>query len=277
MFSLSRFACCVFFIVVSQVAFADQDYFELTGNLIQGGLAYGVVTSGSKVQINGHWVRVSSNGEFLLGFGRDYPQHTSIGIYSADGSKTIHKLNVASREYDIQRINGLPDKKVNPDKEALKRIRKESESISKARSLDDDRKDYKSGFIWPVQGPISGVYGSQRILNGQARRPHFGIDIAAPIGTPVVAPAAGVVTYVNDDMYFSGGTLVVDHGHSLSSSFLHLQKILVKVGERVEQGQKIALVGKTGRVTGAHLDWRMNWHQQRLDPGLLMGEMSAEE
>ena len=277
MYCLSRFVFIVFVIVVSLAAIADNSYLKLSGNLIQGGLAYGEVTSGSKVKINGHWVRVSSNGEFILGFGRDYPTHTTLAVYSVDGTKTIHKLNVASREYNIQRINGLPDKKVNPDKEALKRIRKESESISKARSLDDNREDYKSGFIWPVQGSISGVYGSQRILNGQPRRPHFGIDIVAPTGTPVVAPAGGVVTYVNNDMYFSGGTLVVDHGHNLSSSFLHLDRILVKVGERVEQGQKIALVGKTGRVTGAHLDWRMNWHQQRLDPGLLMGEMAAEE
>ena len=122
-------------------------------------------------------------------------------------------------------------------------------------------------------GPISGVYGSQRVLNGQARRPHFGVDIAAPTGTPVQAPAAGMVTYVNDNMYYSGGTLVVDHGHHLSSSFLHLEEILVKVGDRVEQGQKIALVGSTGRVTGAHLDWRMNWHQQRLDPALFMDDL----
>jgi len=179
----------------------------------------------------------------------------------------------SAREYAIERIDGLPENKVNPNKEALARIIQESENISKARSLDDDRMDFKSSFIWPVLGPISGVYGSQRVLNGQARRPHFGVDIAAPTGTPVQAPAAGMVTYVNDNMYYSGGTLVVDHGHHLSSSFLHLEEILVKVGDRVEQGQKIALVGSTGRVTGAHLDWRMNWHQQRLDPALLMDNL----
>ncbi|MEJ2115346.1 MAG: M23 family metallopeptidase [Gammaproteobacteria bacterium] len=136
--------------------------------------------------------------------------------------------------------------------------------------------DFKAGFIWPVKGPITGVFGSQRILNGEPRQPHYGIDVASPAGTTVVSPAAGVVTYA-DDMYFSGGTLVLDHGHNLSSSFLHLKKILVQVGDRVEQGENIALVGSTGRVTGAHLDWRMNWHEQRIDPGLLMEELTLSD
>ncbi len=257
--------------VTSLPAFTGGGGLKLTGNLIQGGLAYGQVKPGSKVKINRHWVRVSPAGEFIIGFGRDYPQQATLMVYADNSLGQSHTLNIASRAYITQRIDGLLDAKVNPGRQALKRIHQESADISKARNRDDDRMDFKTGFIWPVRGPVSGVYGSRRILNRQARRPHFGIDIVAPAGTPVVAPAAGLVTYANDDMYFSGGTLVLDHGHHLSSSFLHLHKILVQVGDQVRQGQKIALVGATGRVTGAHLDWRMNWHQQRLDPGLILG------
>lgn len=277
MYHARRLILVILIAVFSRTVTAEADILELRGNLIQGGLVYGQVAPGSKVQINNHWVRVSGQGEFILGFGRDYPVKTMLTVYAADGRKDIHTLRIATREYDVQRIDGLPDRQVTPGKEALKRIREEIADVSKARSRDDARMDFASGFIWPVRGPISGVYGSRRILNGEARRPHFGIDIVASVGTPVIAPAAGVVSYVNDDMYFSGGTLILDHGHHLSSSFLHLHKILVSEGDRVEQGQKIALVGATGRVTGAHLDWRMNWHQQRLDPGLIMGEMPGQE
>lgn len=258
-------------VFLSGVSSAETSSFEVTGDLVQGGLVYGSVAPGSRVYINGHGVRVSPRGEFILGFGRDYPAEARLTVYAADGSRALHVLRIAAREYDVQRIDGLPADKVTPGKEAMKQIREEVRQVAAARRRDDARMDFADGFIWPVRGPISGIYGSQRILNGQPRRPHFGIDIAAPTGTPVVAPAAGIVSYVNHDMYFSGGTLILDHGHNLSSSFLHLHEILVKEGERVEQGQKIALVGATGRVTGAHLDWRMNWHRQRIDPGLIMG------
>lgn len=146
---------------------------------------------------------------------------------------------------------------------------------SAARRTDDPRLDFMQSFIWPSIGPISGVYGSQRILNGQPRRPHFGVDVAAPTGTPVRAPAAGIITLAHPDMYFSGGTVILDHGHGVSSSFLHLSRIHVQVGQRVEQGELIAEIGATGRVTGPHLDWRMNWFGQRIDPALLVGAMPA--
>ncbi len=265
---------CLITLLLAAAVNADNGQVNLTGNLIQGGLVFGKVSPGTKIKINEHDVRVSSEGEFILGFGRDYPSDSTLITKSVDGTKYVHRLKIIAREYQVQKIDGLPDKKVNPDQDVLKRIQKESKEISEARSINDDRMDFNTNFLWPVKGPISGVYGSQRILNGQPRQPHFGIDVAAPVGTSVIAPAAGVVTYVNDDMYFSGGTIVLDHGHNLSSSFLHLHKILVDVGDRIEQGQQIALVGETGRVTGSHLDWRMNWFQQRLDPGLLMGEKS---
>lgn len=255
---------------------ADNGLLELSGDFVQGGLVFGQVDPGTSVKINGHSVRVAENGKFLLGFGRDYPETAILYTINQQGIKQQQKLQIAKREYKIQRINGLPDAQVNPKQETLERIKQERKSITQARSLDDDRMDFTTGFIWPVKGLITGVFGSQRILNGKARQPHYGIDVAAPTGTPVMAPAAGIVTYTGD-MYFSGGTLVLDHGHNLSSSFLHLDKILVKVGDRIKQGEKIALVGATGRVTGAHLDWRMNWHRQRIDPGLLMHEPSESK
>lgn len=255
--------------LMASVVYASEFDPQLQGDFIQGGLVHGKVTPNSTLKINGHMVRVSKNGEFIIGFGRDYPARSILIIVTPGGVEYEHAIQIAQREYKIQRIDGLPKAQVNPDKQALLRIKQESKQISKARSLDEDRMDFKAGFIWPTKGPISGVFGSQRILNGEPRQPHYGIDVVAPVGTKVVAPAAGVVTYV-DDMYFSGGTLVLDHGHNLSSSFLHLEKILVQVGDYVQQGEKIALVGATGRVTGAHLDWRMNWHAQRIDPGLLM-------
>ncbi len=257
------------------VLFAEDEKPELSGNFIQGGLVTGKVAPESKVKINDRMVQVSEDGEFIIGFGRDYPSTALLTIIKFDGSEQQNTLQIAQREYQIQRIDGLPKAQVNPDEKTLVRIKQERIAIAKARNLDEARMDFASGFIWPTKGPITGVFGSQRILNGEPRQPHYGIDVAAPVGTPVVAPAAGVVTYA-DNMYFSGGTLVLDHGHNLSSSFLHLESILVQVGEKVKQGDKIALVGATGRVTGAHLDWRMNWHQQRIDPGLLMQDIPSE-
>jgi len=156
------------------------------------------------------------------------------------------------------------------------RIRRDSAAVKQARERDDPRADFLSGWIWPVEGPISGVYGSQRVLNGKPRRPHFGVDIAMPVGTLVKAPADGLVTLAHPDMFYSGATLIIDHGHKLSSTFLHLSRILVEVGDRVRQGEVIAEVGKSGRVTGAHLDWRMNLRQARIDPQLLAGPMPVQ-
>lgn len=264
-----RFVLVIFGFFITIGLLALDDLPQLTGDFIQGGLVFGKTKPGTILSINGHNVRVSKKGEFIIGFGRDYPSSTILSVKKPNGSDQQLELEIKSRKYKVQRINGLPNKQVNPDDKTLVRIKRESESISIARKLDQDRTDFNNGFKWPTKGPITGVFGSQRVLNGEPRQPHFGIDIAAPVGTPVIAPASGVVTYA-EDMYFSGHTLVIDHGHNLSSSFLHLDKILVQVGDFVSQGEEIALVGSTGRVTGPHLDWRMNWHDQRIDPGLLM-------
>ena len=180
---------------------------------------------------------------------------------------------MAGREYRIQRIDGLPPRKVTPDEKDYERIRKDIAAAKRARRRDDPREDFLSGWIWPVTGPISGVYGSQRILNGQPRRPHYGVDIAVPVGTEIRAPADGVVTLAHPGMFYSGVTVIIDHGHNLTSSFLHLNRALVEEGDRVKRGDVIAEVGKTGRVTGAHLDWRMNLRKARIDPQLLVGPM----
>ncbi len=255
-------------------AWACVDRLQLDGDFIQGGLVHGLVEPANvRLYLDDVETVIHADGRFILGFDRDAPQQMKLQIVRSDRRECVRSLQVRKRAYDIQRIDGLPPKKVTPAAESLPRIQAEANAIKTARARVDARVDYRSGFRWPVRGPISGVYGSQRVLNGEPRRPHYGVDIAVPVGTPVAAPAPGIVTYVNPDMYFSGGTIVLDHGHGLSSSFLHLHEVQVEVGQTVDQGEVIATVGATGRVTGAHLDWRMNWRSAYIDPQLLVVPM----
>lgn len=245
----------------------------LEGQAIQGGLMFGEVPAGTRVKFNGRSIMVSDDGRFLIGFGRDNKSRAKLAMVYPDGRKEKHLIKVRKRQYRIQRIDGLPKGKVSGFSKAdLKRIRGDSRAAKKARALRDRRLDWQQSFAWPVEGIITGVYGSQRILNGKPRRPHFGVDIARPTGTPVGAPAAGVVTLVRD-MFFSGNTVIIDHGYGLSSSFLHMSKVYVKVGDRLKQGDLVGEIGATGRVTGPHLDWRMNWLDQRVDVQLLVPPM----
>lgn len=248
----------------------------LEGPMVQGGLVNGSVPPATKVYFADDPVRVSGDGDFLIGFHRDEPSRVSLKMVYPDGKVELKILEIEKRDYDIQRIDGLPPGKVSPTAKDMKRIRAETRLIKQARKLDDDRNDFQTGFIWPTTGRISGVYGSQRILNGKPRRPHFGIDIAAPRGTPVLAPADGVITLAHPDTYFNGGIIALDHGHGLSSWFSHLSRLLVKEGEVIKRGDKIAEVGSTGRSTGPHLDWRINLFERRLDPSLLVGPMPSE-
>jgi murein DD-endopeptidase MepM/ murein hydrolase activator NlpD len=244
--------------------------------LQQGQLVRGAGASGCQLHLDDQSLQVDAEGRFVFGFGRDYKSTAVLTAACPEQALQVWKLDIASREYQIQRIDGLPPSKVTPNAEQLKRIRKEGAAAKAARKHRDLRDDVFADFIWPATGPISGVYGSQRILNGNPRRPHFGVDIARPTGTPTVAPAAGIVRLVHEDMYFSGGTVIIDHGHGVTSAFLHLSKIHVEEGQRVEQGQLVADIGATGRVTGPHLDWRMNWRGERVDPVLLVPPMPAQ-
>ena len=245
----------------------------LKGNLIQGGMAIGKVDPAATVLFQGKAVRVSPEGLFVIGFSRDAETETVIELHQPSGAVEKHPVNIEKRAYKIQHIDGLPPRKVSPSPEDLERIGKEHALVKEVRKNDAPRTDFAQTFIWPVTGRISGVYGSQRILNGEPKRPHYGVDIAAPTGTPVRAPADGVVSLAYDDMFYSGGTLIVDHGHGVSTVFMHLHKIMVQDGQRVHQGDVIAQVGATGRVTGPHLHWGMNWFETRLDPSLLVPPM----
>jgi murein DD-endopeptidase MepM/ murein hydrolase activator NlpD len=243
---------------------------ELRGEAVQGGLIFGRTSPGAQVQLDETVVMVSPEGDFVIGFGRDETGERNLLVREPTGEKDILTLSIALREYDIERVDGLPPKTVTPDPEAAERIRQEGAMVSNGRARRDQRTDYEAGFDWPASGRISGVYGSQRVLNGEPRRPHYGLDIAAPSGSPVYAPADGIITMTHPDMYFSGGTIIMDHGQGLSSSFLHLSKILVEAGTPVKKGDLIAEVGASGRASGPHLDWRMNWLDRRVDPELLL-------
>jgi murein DD-endopeptidase MepM/ murein hydrolase activator NlpD len=245
---------------------------RLEGTYTQGGLVFGRVAPGSTVTLDGEAVRVSPGGDFVIGFTRDAPASAVLDVREPGAPADRRDLAVTPREYDIQRIDGLPPKQVTPPEDVLARIRADNAAVRAARAIDTPEPLFLSGFIWPAKGRISGVYGSQRILNGEPRQPHYGIDVAAPVGTPVVAPADGIVTLATD-LYFSGKTLMLDHGHGLGSAFLHMDRIDVEVGARVRQGDPVGTIGATGRVTGPHLDWRMHWFERRIDPGLLMGPM----
>lgn len=264
---------------VGNMVFADrqsvQSRFGATfeGTFSQGGLVVGTTRPGATVMLDNQNVRVSQDGIFLLGFGRDAKSEWQLSITYPDGKNFDNPLNVSSRKYDIQYIDGLPSRMVNPSAEDLKRIRADTKLVVNARRTDDARTNFLEGFDWPLVGIVTGIYGSQRVINGEPRRPHYGIDIAAPEGTPVFAPASGIVTMAHPDMYFSGGTLIIDHGHGLSSTFLHLHEILVSEGQFVEKGEVFATVGSTGRSTGPHLDWRINLFKARLDPELIAGDM----
>lgn len=257
---------------MSATAQADTsaDWLSFKGELTQGGLVRGQVAAGATLQLNGRNVPVDENGRFALGFGRDEPLHQVLSMSLPDGRKQSTVWMLKARHYDIQKITGIPEKIMNPDPAELERINREAAESAAARDILSAQNDYQSVFIWPAQGPISGVYGSQRFYNGEPRRPHFGLDIAAPRGSMVIAPAGGTVTLAHPDMFFSGGTVILDHGAGISSTFIHMDEVLVKEGQRLEQGDRIGKVGASGRATGPHLDWRMNWFDVRLDPQLVM-------
>jgi murein DD-endopeptidase MepM/ murein hydrolase activator NlpD len=250
-----------------------QDLRFLDAVFKQGGYAIGQVTPGTNVRFDGRDVQVGRDGRFIIGFHRDEPAEVALEITAPSGATQRDILSIEQRDYDIQRINGLAPKKVTPPDEVLQRIRNDAAAVRAARGRNSATTWFDSGWIWPTTGRISGVFGSQRILNGKPRQPHYGIDVAVATGTPVVAPADGVVSLVANDLYFSGGTLMIDHGRGLASAFLHLHSIAVSDGQAVRQGDLIGTVGATGRATGPHLDWRVNWFDKRLDAAFFVPPM----
>ena len=241
----------------------------LEGNFIQGGLVKGKIDSNISVRFKKRLLRKTSKGFFVIGFGRDHPKIANLSIKVNQNwiSKT---LNIKKRIYKTQMINGLEKKMVTPPKSFYDRIIKENKAIKNIRNLNSDIDFIFEEFNWPAKGIISGVFGSQRILNGKPKRPHYGIDIAAKKGTSVLAPIESVVRMAEKDLYYTGGTIMLDHGHGVTSVYSHLSLINVNVGDKVKKGQKIGEIGSTGRSTGPHLDWRINWFLQRLDPALLV-------
>lgn len=262
---------CVLSLVLCTSAYADT--LILDGNFIQGGLIVGRTDPGTRISLDGRLISVGDDGRFVFGFGRDAKKNAILQTIFPDGKRRVRQLTVKQRKYRIQRISGLPSRMVTPSLAALLRIRAEGKAIRAARAVFTVADGFLHGFIWPAKGRISGVYGSQRILNGKPRRPHLGLDIAAPVGTPIVASAAGKVTLANTDMYFTGGTVIIDHGYGLSTVYSHRSAVDIRLGQNVKQGQLIGKLGATGRATGPHLDWRLNWFQERLDPRFLVGLM----
>ena len=249
---------------------ATGERVRLPRHLQQGELVIGHAPPGSQVTFGGNALHVAPDGTFVFGLERDAPPTVTLEVRDAHGLAVTRELKVAQREYRIERVEGLPQKTVTPDPETAARIEREQAAVAEARKRDDAREDFLRGFALPVaDARISGVYGSQRIDNGTPKAPHMGLDMAVPAGTPIHAPANGIVTFAEPDLVLTGGTVLIDHGFGLTSSFLHMSRIDVKVGERVRRGQVIGAAGMTGRATGPHVHWGFNWFGVRLDPALL--------
>jgi hypothetical protein len=248
---------------------------RLEGPLTQGGMVLGQAPPGSRVSLDGAPVRLSAEGRFVIGFGRDHGPKARLEVRFPDGTHEHRPLAIAQRRYEIERVDGLPPNTVSPSADELARIRREGALIAAVRRRDTPAPWFAAPFAWPARGRVSGVYGSQRVLNGEPRRPHYGLDVAAPPGTPVTAPAAGIVALVEPDLFYTGGTVMLDHGHGLISVYSHMASVSVKVGQTLRRGEILGTLGGTGRATGPHLDWRLNWFKQRLDPALLVGPMPA--
>lgn len=272
----ARFASVFWLFAIALTAFSipvQSASLDLPATVQPGALVIGRTEPDAEISVAGKRLRIAKDGSFLFGIGRDESGVIKIAAKFADGGNRIIDIPIQPRTYVTEHIDGVPESTVNPPAAIAKRIAQEQAEVSQARQRDDNRQDFRFGFIWPATGRISGVYGSQRILNGTPKNPHYGIDIAAKNGTPIKAPAGGIVSFAKPDLYLTGGTVIIDHGHGLSSVFVHMSRLDVKLGDYVEQGRIIGLVGATGRASGPHLHWGMNWFDVRLDPQLLMGPM----
>ena len=254
-----------FLFIIFLFFFTQLNAIEFQGKFIQGHFILGKTDPKAKIIVGKKEVKITKDGFFVFGIDRDRKFDLTFTKILNNNKKIITKT-VLKRKYNIQRIDGLEESKVTPPESVYKRIKKENNAIGEARAINSNLNFFKEKFIIPVKGIISGVYGSQRILNGKPKWPHYGIDIAAKQGTMIKSSGAGIVTMAEDDLYYTGGTIIMDHGHGISTIYSHLENILVSVGDKINQGDIIGTVGSTGRSTGPHLDFRVNWFQTRLDP-----------
>jgi murein DD-endopeptidase MepM/ murein hydrolase activator NlpD len=255
----------------------DEDFLAVAdarvkwkGRFAQGGLVHGMVAPGTRVWLDKDRVKLSDTGDFLIAFGRDADERARVGFQFPGGEIERHIVHVEPRTFLPEEINGLPPEMVDYDNETERELAKSRRQVNRVRDKATNHTFFREGWRWPVRGRVTSTYGRKRILNGKERGIHWGLDIAAPVGKKVRAPAPGVVVFAQEGVPLSGTLLILDHGHGLSSSFLHLSKITVQVGQTVKAGQVIAKTGNSGRTTGPHLDWRMNLEDTRIDPQLLL-------
>ena len=245
---------------------------KLTGKIIQGGLVVGWATPGANIQFDGKLITQSNSGDFLIGFARNFKSSAKLEIFFKDGKSYNRMLLIEQRIYNTQRIDGLSKRKVTPNKLDLALIKHQSKLINSARLVSVEEPYFTAGFVRPVIGRISGVFGSERILNGKRRKPHFGLDIAAPKGSAIKATSDGVVIFIHKAMFFNGKTIIISHGLGLLSTYIHMDTINVRLGAKVTKGQIVGTVGKTGRASGPHLHWGLELNQTPLDPELLFSK-----
>jgi murein DD-endopeptidase MepM/ murein hydrolase activator NlpD len=271
-----RTAIASLLIALAVPAGAMASGFALSGKLVQGGLVTGLApVSTVQLWLDDTPVALAPDGGFVVGFGRDHPGSAVLTAQLADGERVTETLKIAARAFPVQRVDGLPPQTVTIPPELQARRAQEVAQIVAARAERSGQEHWRTGFVWPAQGRISGIYGSQRIRNGVPGSPHFGVDVANKTGTPVKAPAAGIVRLAAPSFLLEGGLILIDHGFGVVSDFLHLSRIDVKPGDLVSQGQVIGAIGATGRATGPHLHWGMRWNDVRLDPQLLAGAFSG--
>jgi murein DD-endopeptidase MepM/ murein hydrolase activator NlpD len=276
--NISRKILCTLIVCLHFQLFADEGRLTLlTQTPQQGSMIIAKLNGAGDVFFDNKKLQKTTQGLIVFGVGRDAAPNIEVIIKEKNSNglvnESIVRIPIKKRQWQIERVDGLPPGKISPkSKKVLERISKEAKLVREARSKTSDHQYFNMSFIKPAQGRISGVYGSQRILNGVAKRPHFGLDIANKTGSSVIAPASGTVTLVHPNMFYSGGTLIIDHGFGISSTYIHLSKINVKTGQKVHQGEQIGEIGSTGRATGPHLDWRLNWFKVRLDPQLLIDQ-----
>lgn len=264
-------------LAVMPVAEGNEAAVQLEKSVLPGGLLIGQAPAGSRVLVDGRSVRVGEDGRFVFGVGRNASGKVLVTVETPGSENITRTVTIEKRDYDIQKIDGLPTRKVEPNKDDQVKIERDWVMLNEAKATDSAAQAFAETAVWPVTGIVSGVFGSQRILNGKPKSPHRGVDVAAPEGTPVAAMMDGTVTVAAEDMYYTGGTVMIDHGHGIQSLYAHLSSVDVEVGQPLGKGERLGAIGATGRATGPHLHLSLYWFKTALDPALLLGPMPAPE